>query len=54
MTREQYHQLVTTFDQRKIQDQIERIPLNINRAGKHYQKLIKQIYEQTNQTRRMG
>lgn len=45
MTAAEYHHLVATFDQRHIDSQINAIPLNINRAGKHYQKLIKHIHE---------
>jgi len=50
MTKEQYHALAPTFDPR---DQlVALIPLNVNRAGKHYKKLLKEIYE-TPITRRL-
>ena len=44
MTAEDYYTLVSTHDERKRESAIARIPSNINRAGKHYKKLIKQIY----------
>jgi len=40
---DEYYALVSTIDQRRIDTLIANIPLNINRAGKHYQKLVKQI-----------
>lgn len=45
MTREQYHLLAPTFNlrQQQIEQAIARIPLNVNRAGKHYQKLVREI-----------
>lgn len=43
MTRSEYHALAPTFDRRDRL--VEQIPLNINRAGRHYKKLLKQIYE---------
>jgi hypothetical protein len=43
MTRQEYEAKVATFDQDRIQSMIDRIPWNINRAGKHYQKLLKEI-----------
>jgi hypothetical protein len=56
MTRKQYHALAPTLDRHAVRRQalIDAIPLNVNRAGRYYRKLIKEIYEQTNQTRRMG
>lgn len=45
MTADEYHTKVATFDQDRIDQAIARIPLNINRAGKYYRKLVKQIYE---------
>jgi hypothetical protein len=42
---EEYYQAVTTYDERKLQAQIDAIPLNINRAGKHYLQLVKKIYD---------
>ena len=46
MTADQYYALASTIDQRRREEAIARIPLNINRAGKHYKKLVQQIYEQ--------
>jgi len=43
MTRQEYHTKVATFDQDRINAMIDRIPQNVNRAGKHYQKLVKEI-----------
>lgn len=45
MTKEQYHRLAPTFNrtQHLIDLEIDRIPLNVNRAGKHYRKLVKHI-----------
>jgi len=43
MTKEDYHRLAPRYNRADIL--IAQIPLNINRAGKHYQKLIKNIYE---------
>lgn len=40
---EQYHQAIATFDDDTMQKQIDRIPYNVNRAGKHYKKLLQQI-----------
>lgn len=55
MTADEYYTLVSTFDQRqqaliqkRIDDEIDRIPQNINRAGKVYKKrcnLIREKYE---------
>lgn len=47
MTQQEYETAVATHDQRIIDQQIARIPLNVNRAGRHYKKLVKQIYENT-------
>lgn len=44
-TADEYYALVSTFDQRRIDEQIARIPWNVNRAGKHYRKLVKEIHE---------
>jgi hypothetical protein len=51
MTRDQYHAKVKTFDQDRINAMIDRIPSNVNRAGRHYRKLVKEIYatQQLNQ-----
>jgi hypothetical protein len=43
MTKEQYHLLAPRFD--RHDKEIAAIPQNINRAGKLYRKLVKQIYE---------
>ena len=43
MTADEYYLLASTFDQRRIEARIAQIPQNINRAGKLYQKLIKEI-----------
>ena len=42
-TAEQYYALASTFDKRQRDEAIANIPLRINRAGKLYQKLVKQI-----------
>lgn len=49
MTRNEYHRLAPVYDrpQVAIDNAIATIPQNINRAGKHYQKLIKKIYDET-------
>ena len=52
MTREQYHLLAPRFN--RHDREIAAIPQNINRAGKHYKRLIKEIYEQTHRTRHLG
>ncbi len=52
MTKAEYHRLAPRYN--KADKLIEQIPLNINRAGKHYQKLIKKIYEQTHRTSHLG
>lgn len=44
MKSDEYHRLVSTFDQRRIEAAINNIPLNINRAGKHYRKLVAKIH----------
>lgn len=48
MTRSEYHRLAPTFNRRQllIDQAIDRIPQNVNRAGRHYKKLLKQIHEQ--------
>ena len=47
MTKEQYHLLAPTFNrtQHLIDLEIDRIPFNVNRAGKTYRRLTKQIRE---------
>jgi len=42
-TATEYHQRVQSYDRDRIQAQIDRIPHNINRAGKHYKKLLQII-----------
>jgi hypothetical protein len=46
MTRDQYHALAPTYDRHEARRQalIEAIPMNVNRAGRYYRKLIKEIY----------
>lgn len=48
-TADDYYALVSTFDQRRIDEEIARIPLNVNRAGKHYKRLIQKIYDNQKQ-----
>lgn len=43
MTANEYEKLVRNFDRDQIQARINRIPWNVNRAGKHYKKLVNQI-----------
>lgn len=50
MTQQEYEHAVATHDQRMIDAAIDRIPLNVNRAGKLYRKLIKKIYEHHKRT----
>lgn len=45
-TADEYYALVSTYDQRRIEAEIARIPLNVNRAGKHFRKLVKEIKQQ--------
>ena len=46
MTEQEYNRLAPTYDRNKVlmEQEIARIPMNINRAGKHYRKLTKEIY----------
>ena len=46
MTRQEYHAKVATFDQDRINAMIDRIPLNVNRAGKTYRRLVTKIREE--------
>jgi hypothetical protein len=48
MTRQEYEAKFATFDQELIDRLIAQITLNINRAGRLYKKLIKNIYEKNN------
>lgn len=43
MTREEFHRLAPYYDPRDRL--VALIPQNINRAGPHYRKLIKKIYD---------
>lgn len=47
MSKAEYHELISTYDDRKQQALIDAIPLRINRAGKLYARLIKQICQET-------
>jgi hypothetical protein len=53
MTKDEYHAKVATFDQDRINAEIDRIPLNVNRSGKRYKQLTKQIRDKY-ATRQMG
>lgn len=46
MTKETYWKLAPTFDRHKARRQalIDAIPLNVNRNGRLFRKLIKEIY----------
>lgn len=52
MSKAEYHHLVAMYDDRRIEALIDAIPLNVNRAGKTYKKMLKNIYE-TTLTRRL-
>jgi len=43
MTADQFNYLAPRFN--RHDRLIDAIPQNVNRAGKHYKKLVKQIYE---------
>ena len=43
MTQQEYEAKVATFDQDRINAEIDRIPWNVNRAGRRYKQLTKQI-----------
>lgn len=45
MTRKEYHALIEHYDRTEqlIEQAIERIPLNMNRAGKLYQQRVREI-----------
>jgi hypothetical protein len=49
MTKEDYWKLAPTFDRHEARRQalVDAIPMNVNRAGRYYRKLIKEIYEDT-------
>ena len=51
MNREQYHYAVQNHDRLQLEKYIATIPLNVNRAGKHFKKLIKQYHEQPQKRR---
>jgi hypothetical protein len=48
MTRDQYHNLAPTYDRHEARRQtlIDAIPGRVNRAGRYYRRLIKEIYEE--------
>jgi hypothetical protein len=52
-SQEEYHRLAPTFNRNQviIDNLIAQIPLNINRAGKTYQKKLKMIYESVHNKR---
>lgn len=47
MTCEEYNRLAPRFNRNKviIDNLIAQIPWNVNRSGKYYKKLVKEIYE---------
>lgn len=45
-TPEEYHEAVRTHDARIIRRQLDAIPSRVNRAGKLYQKLVREIKNQ--------
>ena len=47
MTKETYWKLAPTYDRHEARRQalIDAIPSRVNRAGRYYRKLIKEIYE---------
>lgn len=48
-TAKEYAQAVATFDRDRINAMIDRIPWNVNRAGKTYRRLVTKIrYEYEN------
>ena len=46
MTKEEYHQAILTHDRRMIEAMIDRIPSNVNRAGKTFIKQANKIREE--------
>jgi hypothetical protein len=46
MTRSQYESKVKTFDRDRLEAIIDRIPQNVNRAGKTYRRLVTKIREE--------
>lgn len=48
MNKDQYNRLAPIFNRQQhlIDLEIDRIPMNVNRSGKHYRKLIKNIKQQ--------
>lgn len=59
MTADEYYALASTFDQRReeeieqqINNEIDRIPLNINRSGKTFIKRCKSIRQKNYDTRK--
>ena len=53
MTSKDYHRLAPLYNRNQviIDNLIAQIPLNINRAGKTYQKKLKMIYESVHNKR---
>jgi len=45
-TAEEYEQAVKVIDRTRLEAYINTIPYNINRSGKHFQKLIKNFKNQ--------
>jgi hypothetical protein len=45
MTKSEYHALAPTYDRHEARRQalIDAIPSRVNRAGKHYRKLLREI-----------
>jgi hypothetical protein len=43
MTKQEYWRLAPTYDRHEVL--IDAIPGRVNRAGRYYRKLIKEIYE---------
>ena len=52
MTSEEYNRLAPIYNGKKvaIDKLIAQIPLNINRAGKHYKRLLKEIEQNAQAT----
>ena len=46
MTKQDYHKLAPTYDRHEARRQalVDAIPSRVNRAGRYYRKLIKEIY----------
>lgn len=50
-TPEEYYRAVQRIDQDRIDAAIDAIPPRVNRAGKYYRKLIKEIYAKASQAK---